>query len=61
MERNTTVATVANVLQLTYDVLADAHGNAFDFPESRKGNEQLILQDIGEALVRKLKADKGVA
>jgi len=49
------VVTVANVIQLTFDVIKEAEGNAFEFPEDRKGNDALVLQDIKDAFDRRLK------
>lgn len=55
LENEETVVTVANVIQLTFDVIKEAEGNAFEFPEDRKGNDALVLQDIKDAFDRRLK------
>lgn len=51
-EKEDTVVTVANVIQVIFDVIKEAEGNAFEFPEDRKGNDALILQDIKDAYQR---------
>ena len=53
-EKENTVVAVANVIQVIFDVVKEAEGNAFQFTEDRKGNDALVLQDIKDAYQRYL-------
>lgn len=55
LEKEETVVTVANVIQIVFDVIKEAEGNAFEFPDDRKGNDALVLQDIKDAFDRHVK------